>query len=75
MFYCTRQRWLNGPRTAPAARQPGTNQHARPAPFVVIQNGKPIFTVHAYSIEQARATVAATIAGETVVVARDGASR
>ncbi|CAN7487175.1 hypothetical protein LJR220_004420 [Bradyrhizobium sp. LjRoot220] len=38
-------------------------------PFTVIQNGKPLFTVHAYSIEQARALVAAKIAGETIVVA------
>jgi hypothetical protein len=35
----------------------------------VIQNGKPLFTVHAYSLEQARALVAAKIAGETIVVA------
>ena len=39
-------------------------------PFVVIQNGKPIFTVHAYSLEQARAVVAAKVAGEVIVVAR-----
>ena len=26
-----------------------------PKPFIVIQNGKPIFTVYAYSLEQARA--------------------
>jgi hypothetical protein len=38
-------------------------------PFVVIQNGKPIFTVYAYTAEQARALVAAKVAGETVVVA------
>ena len=40
-----------------------------PKPFVVIQNGKPLFTVHAYSLEQARALVAARVAGETIVVA------
>jgi hypothetical protein len=40
-----------------------------PKPFVVIQNGRPLFTVHAYSAEQARAIVAATVAGETIVVA------
>ncbi len=40
-----------------------------PKPFVVIQNGKPIFTVYAYSAEQARALVAAKVAGETTVVA------
>lgn len=44
-----------------------------PQPFTVIQNGRPIFTVYAYSLEQARAVVAAKIAGETVVVALDGA--
>ena len=47
-------------------------------PFVVIQNGKPLFTVHAYSIGQARALVTAMVAGETIVVgpvSMDGASR
>ncbi len=46
-------------------------------PFVVIQNGRPIFTLFAYSAEAARALVAAKVAGETIVVAasRDGASR
>jgi hypothetical protein len=48
-----------------------------PRPFVVIQNAKPIFTVYARSLEQAQAIVAATVVGETIVVAiaRDGASR
>ena len=48
-----------------------------PRPFVVIQNAKPLFTVYAYSIEQARALVAAKVAGETIVVAvaRDGATQ
>jgi hypothetical protein len=41
-----------------------------PKPFVVIQNGKPIFTVYAYNAEQARALVAAKVAGETIVVAQ-----
>ena len=40
-----------------------------PQPFVVIQNGKPIFTIHAYSLDQARALVAAKVAGEVIVVA------
>lgn len=47
-------------------------------PFLVIQNGKPIFTIHAYSLEQARAIIAAKVAGETVIVgpaSRDGAAR
>jgi hypothetical protein len=52
-----------------------------PKPFAVFQpipgeNAKPLFVVHAYSIEQARALVAAKVAGETVVVGPDsGASR
>ena len=49
-----------------------------PRPFTVIQNAKPIFTVYARSIEQARAIVATRIAGETIVVgpvSLDGASR
>jgi hypothetical protein len=40
-----------------------------PQPFIVIQNAKPIFTVYAYSAEQARALVAAKVAGETIIVA------
>jgi hypothetical protein len=45
-----------------------------PKPFTVFQpipgqNPKPLFIVHAYSIEQARALVAAKVAGETIVVA------
>ena len=49
----------------------------RTKPFTVIQNGKPLFTVHAYSLDQARAIVAAKVAGETIVVAikRDGAAQ
>jgi hypothetical protein len=49
-----------------------------PQPFVVIQNAKPLFTVYAYSLEQARALVAAKITGETIVVVgpvSSGASR
>ncbi|MEY9415110.1 hypothetical protein ABIF69_001552 [Bradyrhizobium japonicum] len=60
-----------------------------PQPFIVIQNGKPLFTVYAYTLAQARALVAAKVAGETIVVGqirhrvgfaagpvtRDGASR
>ena len=59
-----------------------------PKPFTVIQNGKPLFTVHAYSLDQAQAIVASKIAGEVIVVAfswkgftnrvetlRDGAGR
>ena len=45
-----------------------------PKPFTVYQpipgqNPKPLFTVHAYSLAQARAIVAAKVAGETIVVA------
>jgi hypothetical protein len=48
-----------------------------PRPFAVIQNGKPLFTVTAYSIEQARKIVAAKVAGEVIIVAvtRDGAAK
>ena len=53
-----------------------------PKPFTVFQptpgqTPKPLFVIHAYSLEQARALVAAKVAGETVVIpiARDGASR
>jgi hypothetical protein len=38
-------------------------------PFTVIQNGRPIFTIFAYSVEQTRVIVAAMIAGEVIVVA------
>ena len=56
----------------------------RTKPFTVYQpvpgqtSPQPIFIIHAYSIEQARALVAATIAGETIIVgpvARNGASQ
>ena len=54
-----------------------------PKPFMLFgrspaRPAKPLFTVHAYSLEQARAIVAAKVAGETIVigpVARDGGSR
>ncbi|WP_156041780.1 hypothetical protein [Bradyrhizobium sp. URHD0069] len=54
-----------------------------PKPFTVFQpipgqNPKQLFTIHAYSLAQARVIVAAMIAGETFVigpVALDGASR
>ena len=59
--------------------QPGASHNANPETLHrLIQNGKPLFTVHAYSLEQARAIVAAKVAGETIVVAPsrcDGASR
>jgi hypothetical protein len=54
----------------------------RTKPFTVYQtipgqNPKPLFVVHAYSLEQARALVAAKVAGETIVVGpvSSGASR
>ena len=46
----------------------------KPQPFTVYQPipgqtfPKPLFTIHAYSIEQARALVATKVAGETIVV-------
>ena len=56
----------------------------RTKPFTVYQpvpgqtSPQPLFIIHAYSIEQARALVAAKVAGETIVVgpvSLDGASR
>ncbi|WP_152535715.1 hypothetical protein [Bradyrhizobium sp. Ai1a-2] len=52
-----------------------------PKPFTVLQpiageNPKPLFILHAYSLEQARAIAASKVAGETIVVGpvpRDGA--
>jgi len=48
-----------------------------PQPFVVIQNAKPLFTVYAYSLEQAAGIVAAKVAGETIVlpISLSGASQ
>ena len=41
----------------------------RTKPFTVIQNGKPIFTVYAYSLAAAKAVAAAKVAAATIVVA------
>jgi hypothetical protein len=64
-----------------AARNP-EQATMRTKPFTVYQpvpgqNPKPLFTVHAYSLEQARALVTAKVAGETIVVGpvKDGAGR
>jgi hypothetical protein len=55
-----------------------------PKPFTVFQPipgqnfPKPLFVIHAYSLEQARALVAPKVAGETIVVGPvwlDGASQ
>jgi hypothetical protein len=49
-----------------------------PQRFVVIQNAKPIFTVYAYSLVQARALVAARLADTTgilIVAPRKGSLR
>jgi hypothetical protein len=53
-----------------------------PKPFTVFQRipgetPKPLFVIHAYSLEQARALVAAKVAGAVIVVAvsQSGASR
>jgi hypothetical protein len=53
-------------------------QHRKP--FTVFQqqpgqNPQPLFTAYAYSLEQARALIAAKVAGEVIVVALDGAAR
>ena len=50
----------------------------RTKPFTVSRDGIALFIIHARSLEQARAIVAARLsdtAGITVVAARDGASR
>jgi hypothetical protein len=41
-----------------------------PRPFAVFISGKFSFTVHARSLEQAQAIVAAKVAGEAIVVAK-----
>ena len=51
-----------------------------PKPFTVLQpipgqNAKPLFVIHAYSLEHAKAQVAATVPGETIVVAVKGTGR
>jgi hypothetical protein len=51
-----------------------------PQPFAVYQRtpgqgAKPMFIIYAYSLEAARAQVAARVAGEITVVALDGAGR
>ncbi|WP_156446780.1 hypothetical protein [Bradyrhizobium yuanmingense] len=51
-----------------------------PKPFAILrpgQNPTPLFVIHAYSIEAARAVAAAMIAGEAIVlpVSPDGAGR
>ncbi len=79
MFYCMRIRWLNLEARASPELQPEQAMR-NPKPFTVFQpvpgqNGKPLFIVHAYSIEQARALVAAKVAGETIVVAAASSPR
>jgi hypothetical protein len=51
-----------------------------PKPFAVLQTSpgqspKPLWTVHAYSIEQARQIAAAKVAGRIIVVPVKGAGR
>jgi hypothetical protein len=81
MFYCERLQWLNLKARASSGLQP-EQATMRTKPCSVLQsvpgqNPKPLFTVHAYSLEQARAIAAAKVAGETIVVAVTcaGASR
>jgi hypothetical protein len=71
-FYCTPGGWLASGSNTNRSKPMRTTK-----PFLVIQNGKPIFTVYAYTEQQVRALVAAKVAGETIViaVALDGASR
>jgi hypothetical protein len=83
-FYCIRHWWLNRDTQGRHRRpQPRSKPVQNPKPFTVFQpipgqNPKPLFTVHAYSLAQARAIVAAKVAGETIVVgpvSHDGARR
>jgi hypothetical protein len=51
-----------------------------PKPFAVLQpvpgqSAKPLFIVHARSVQAARAVAVAMVAGEVIVVALDGASQ
>jgi hypothetical protein len=80
MFYCGQLRWLNGRTPTSNRSKPVQN----PKPFTVFQPipgqnfPKPIFVIHAYSLEQARALVAAKVARETIVggpVSLDGAGQ
>ena len=75
-FPCIHERWLKVEARALSGLQPEQAMRTT-KPIVVIQNGRPIFTVYAYSAEAARALVAAKVAGETIVVAvtQDGAAR
>jgi hypothetical protein len=69
-FYCARQRWLKSRTSTDYRSKPVRN----PKPFTVFQPipgqnfPKPLFVIHAYSLAQARALVAAKVAGETIVV-------
>src|SRR3954467_6954802 len=80
VFYCDPFRWLNvEARGSPELPQEQAMRN--PKPFTGLQpipgqSPKPLFTIHSYSIEQARALVASKVAGETIVVAvtRDGAA-
>jgi hypothetical protein len=88
-FYCIGHWWLEPGQGGTAVRSPGASP-GKPETlhrFPAGPRSRPeaAFTVYAYSLEQARALVAAKVAGETIVVAqiaqvgqfvsRDGASR
>jgi hypothetical protein len=74
MFYCDRFRWLNVEAREFARASTGASKMRKPKPFTVFQPvpgqtfPKPLFVIHAYSLAQARALVAAKVAGETIVV-------
>jgi hypothetical protein len=63
-FYCTRGGWLPSGSSNKRSKPVQT-----PKPFTVYQDAKPILTVYAYTLAQARQIVAAKVAGETIVVA------
>jgi hypothetical protein len=80
LFSCTPRRWLKSRTSTDYRSKPVRN----PKPFTVFQPipgqnfPKPLFVIHAYSLAQARALVAAKVAGETIVVgpvSLDGASQ
>jgi hypothetical protein len=59
---------LHAPVVTAFGLQPQEQAMRNPQPFVVIQNAKPLFTVYAYSLEQARVLVVARLADTTGIL-------
>jgi hypothetical protein len=58
--------------------QPGAKPMRNPRPFIVSQNGRFLFVIHAYNARQARTLVAARLADTTgilIVAPRKGSPR